>query len=94
MHHTNGPSDTQETNELNQNMCINNMKDKASELGCKPGDLRCLCDAPDYSYGVRDCTAQACPDDDSHAVVQIALSTCPSDSKFPSTKYFRINPPC
>lgn len=57
------------------------MKNKASELGCKPGDLRCLCDAPDYTYGVRDCTAQACPDDDSHAVVQIALSTCPDDSE-------------
>lgn len=64
-------------------MCINNMNNKASELGCKPGDMRCLCDTQDYTYGVRDCTNQACPEDDSASVVQIALSSCPKDSMYP-----------
>jgi len=63
-------------------MCIDNMNNKAEELGCTSGDQRCLCDSENYSYGVRDCTAQACPEDDSAKVVQIALSTCPSDSTF------------
>ena len=63
-------------------MCIDNMNNKASELGCEAGDKRCLCDSENYSFGVRDCTKQACPDDDSENVVQIALSSCPKDSMF------------
>ena len=63
-------------------MCINNMNNKASELGCNPGDKHCLCNSKDYTYGVRDCTKQACPNDDSSHVVQIALSSCPKDSMF------------
>ena len=61
-------------------MCISNMNAKASELGCNSGDMACLCKKQDYMYGVRDCTAQACPGDDAAAVVKIALSSCPSMS--------------
>ncbi|RDH19315.1 hypothetical protein M747DRAFT_296495 [Aspergillus niger ATCC 13496] len=56
------------------------MSGKASELGCSSGDLSCLCSKPDYSYGIRDCTAQACPNDDANAVVSSALASCPTSS--------------
>ncbi|KAJ5657227.1 uncharacterized protein N7484_000876 [Penicillium longicatenatum] len=59
-------------------MCISNMKAKASELGCTSGDLDCLCKSQDYSYGIRDCTKQACPDDDASTVLSMALESCPS----------------
>ena len=59
-------------------MCISNMNAKASELGCKSGDLACLCKSNDYQYGIRDCTSQACPDDNAQTVLQMALDSCPS----------------
>lgn len=58
-------------------MCVDNMNNKASELKCNSGDMACLCKSDDYSYGIRDCTKQACPDDDSAAVVKKALEQCP-----------------
>lgn len=61
-------------------MCITNMDNKASELGCPKNDHGCLCEKENYRFGVRDCTAQACPDEDSAAVVKIALKTCPKGS--------------
>ncbi|KAB8075530.1 hypothetical protein BDV29DRAFT_171877 [Aspergillus leporis] len=64
-------------------MCIGNMNNKASELGCSSGDLACLCKSDNYAFGVRDCTAQACPNDDSAAVVSAALAACPSGSMSP-----------
>lgn len=63
-----------------QQMCIKNMNAKASELNCNSGDLACLCKNKDYEYGVRDCTAQACPNDDAATVVKMALASCPSMS--------------
>ncbi|PLN75675.1 hypothetical protein BDW42DRAFT_180245 [Aspergillus taichungensis] len=61
-------------------MCITNMDNKASELGCPKNDHKCLCEKKDYRFGVRDCTSQACPDEDSAAVVNIALKSCPKGS--------------
>ncbi|KAL2858598.1 hypothetical protein BJY01DRAFT_1483 [Aspergillus pseudoustus] len=62
------------------NMCLGNMLALAGELGCDDGDLECLCETPDYSYGIRDCTTEACPDDDASAVLQVALGQCPGSS--------------
>ncbi|KAH3550109.1 hypothetical protein KXV84_007316, partial [Aspergillus fumigatus] len=61
-------------------MCLSNMKAKAGELGCSAGDDKCLCSQANYGYGIRDCTTEACPDDDAIAVLSSALSSCPSDS--------------
>lgn len=71
------PLDPQLLTHPSQNMCIGNMNDKASELGCKSGDMECLCKSDDYKYGIRDCTTQACPGEDAQAVVQNAVSKCP-----------------
>lgn len=59
-------------------MCVNNMNDKASELNCKSGDMACLCKSEDYSFGIRDCTKEACPSDDAEKVLKMALEKCPS----------------
>jgi hypothetical protein len=59
------------------NMCLSNMLALANDLGCDDGDLECLCETPDYRYGIRDCTAQACPGDDAYAVLNAALQQCP-----------------
>lgn len=53
------------------------MNDKASELGCKAGDMSCLCDTDNYKFGIRDCTTQACPKEDAQAVLSNAVSKCP-----------------
>jgi len=59
-------------------MCISNMNAKASELGCQSGDMDCLCKNKNYSYGIRDCTSQACPDDDAQNILNMVLAKCPS----------------
>lgn len=33
----------------------------AQALGCTPGDSACLCSKANFAYGIRDCSAQACP---------------------------------
>lgn len=58
-------------------MCISNMNNKAQELGCSSDDKSCLCNKMDYMYGVRDCTAEACPEYNVDSVLQMALSGCP-----------------
>lgn len=60
-----------------QSMCISNMNDKSPELDCKSGDMACLCKSDNYSFGIRDCTKEACPEDDSDKVVKLALEKCP-----------------
>jgi len=59
-------------------MCVNNMNDKATELNCKSGDMECLCKSENYSFGIRDCTKEACPSDDAEKVLKMALAKCPS----------------
>jgi len=54
------------------------MNAKASELGCTSGDMDCLCKSQDYAYGIRDCTKEACPDDNAATVLSMALESCPS----------------
>lgn len=63
---------------VGQQMCISNMNAKASELGCTSGDMACLCKSQNYEYGIRDCTTEACPNDDAATVVKMALASCPS----------------
>lgn len=58
-------------------MCVSNMNNKASDLGCKSGDMSCLCKTDDYKFGIRDCTQQACPSDDAEKVLAMAVAKCP-----------------
>jgi len=45
-----------------QQLCVANMVAQASQLGCaSSSDVACLCAKPNFGYGVRDCSAQACP---------------------------------
>lgn len=41
-------------------LCVNNMLEKASELGCASGDAACLCNNMNFAYGIRDCSNAAC----------------------------------
>jgi hypothetical protein len=53
------------------------MNNKASELGCKAGDMACLCKTDDYKFGIRDCTKEACPSDNAEQVLAMAIAKCP-----------------
>ncbi|KAL4971635.1 hypothetical protein BDW66DRAFT_155466 [Aspergillus desertorum] len=61
-------------------MCFNNMLSLAQNLGCDNGDMECLCETPDYRYGIRDCTREACPGDNAYDVLQAVLDECPGQS--------------
>lgn len=64
-------------------MCYNNVVGLASSLGCEANDMACLCKNQDFSYGIHDCTVQACPDDNVQDVQSYASSVCASASKWP-----------
>lgn len=54
---------------------------KAGELGCpnlangQPNGA-CLCQNANFGYGIRDCTAESCPQADQGAVISYGLSYC------------------
>ncbi|PHH91937.1 hypothetical protein CDD83_9722 [Cordyceps sp. RAO-2017] len=60
--------------------CVNNMRSqmKAEELGCREGDIRCLCTNPNFSYGLRDCTSEVCGnrEQDVNTVFDYARNIC------------------
>jgi hypothetical protein len=49
---------------------------KSSELGCDAGDVSCLCTNQDFIYGLRDCSAAICNDEQAAAVVAYGLALC------------------
>lgn len=49
---------------------------KSQELGCEAGDVSCLCTNPDFIYGLRDCSAAICNDEQAAAVVAYGLAIC------------------
>ncbi|KAG9258116.1 uncharacterized protein F5Z01DRAFT_319336 [Emericellopsis atlantica] len=49
---------------------------KARELGCEDADIQCLCQNPDFTYGLRDCAREACSGDDQEALVSAGLKVC------------------
>ena len=49
---------------------------KAEELGCKQGDLKCLCTKVDFMYGLRDCSRAICSEQDSAKVVEYGMKVC------------------
>ncbi|KAH6676154.1 hypothetical protein F5X68DRAFT_214084 [Plectosphaerella plurivora] len=64
-----------------QRQCLDNMLGLAAELECDSqlqGDvlLDCLCRKQNYAYGVVDCTAQSCSQEESLVAVQAAKNEC------------------
>ncbi|KID59247.1 CFEM domain protein, partial [Metarhizium brunneum ARSEF 3297] len=60
--------------------CINNMLAKHRELGCGDKGVACMCRAPNFNYGIRDCANGACSNEDRASTV-ISFETsywCPS----------------
>ncbi|KMU81322.1 chitinase 3 [Coccidioides immitis RMSCC 3703] len=61
-------------------MCINNMLNKASELGCDSTDKACLCSKQNFAFGLRDCTLQACGAEDLPKIIAWTASGTASDT--------------
>jgi len=52
----------------------------SSQLGCSAGNVTCYCTQPDFGYGVRDCSKQACANaSESDQVVSFGLTYCGSE---------------
>ncbi|EAS37506.1 chitinase 3 [Coccidioides immitis RS] len=60
-------------------MCINNMLNKASELGCDSTDKACLCSKQNFAFGLRDCTLQACGAEDLPKIIAVGQAICASE---------------
>ncbi|KLJ08800.1 hypothetical protein EMPG_15768 [Blastomyces silverae] len=60
--------------------CIERMLALAPSLGCKSGDIDCLCKNDDFAWGVRDCTVQACGPRDLPGAIAAATGICPEGS--------------
>ncbi|KAJ2980263.1 hypothetical protein NUW58_g6991 [Xylaria curta] len=63
--------------------CFGNMLGQASELGCGGGGStqdavngECLCKNPDFSYGIKDCANEACPQGLAPMVIQYGVNWC------------------
>lgn len=49
----------------------------SSQLGCSTGNVTCYCNEPDFGYGVRDCSNEACPNaSDANEVIAYGLTYC------------------
>ncbi|KAK0704748.1 hypothetical protein B0H67DRAFT_603804 [Lasiosphaeris hirsuta] len=44
-------------------LCADNLFALASTFSCGAEDIACLCKAPNWGFGIRDCSIQACQDD-------------------------------
>lgn len=65
------------TDTHHQKVCITNMLAQAQSLGCSnEANITCLCDTPNFQYGVRDCIAQSCPAADATTVTTFGDSLC------------------
>lgn len=52
------------------------MMSLASSLGCSGSDAACLCSNPDFGYGIRDCSNQACGAEVASSVITYGSSYC------------------
>ncbi|EMC94958.1 hypothetical protein BAUCODRAFT_34958 [Baudoinia panamericana UAMH 10762] len=49
----------------------------SSQLGCAVGNVTCYCTSPEFGYGVRDCSNQACQNSaDAQSVISYGLTFC------------------
>ncbi|KDB20543.1 hypothetical protein H109_07503, partial [Trichophyton interdigitale MR816] len=56
--------------------CLTSMLGKAGEFGCPPHDPGCLCQHPDFTHGLQDCTKEACPGENVDDVVTQGQQAC------------------
>lgn len=72
--------DAHRTENIPQRTCIQNMLNEQANLGCPPPagspDPGCLCSNADFSFGLRDCSQQACGSDVADAVVAYGVAYC------------------
>ncbi|OAQ96687.1 hypothetical protein LLEC1_02203 [Akanthomyces lecanii] len=52
--------------------CFKNMQDQYSQLGCSSPEASCLCQNPNFGYGLRDCSNGACGPDIGSTVIAFA----------------------
>ncbi|KAF1836851.1 hypothetical protein BDW02DRAFT_201825 [Decorospora gaudefroyi] len=58
-------------------LCINNMAQIAeSEFSCGTDDLDCFCTKSRWAYGVRDCSQEACDEQQAAAAINWAFARC------------------
>lgn len=52
----------------------------SSQLGCDQGNVTCYCTEPDFGYGIRDCSTEACPNQqDAQEVIAFGTTYCQSE---------------
>ncbi|KAF3028720.1 hypothetical protein E8E12_000664 [Didymella heteroderae] len=82
-------------------LCVNNMNLIAStQFSCPAGDTACFCSQSNWAYGVRDCSRQACSEEQARQAVSYAAGLCQSvasttqsgTSASPSTALTILNP--
>ena len=60
-----------------------NSAEKAEELGCGKGDVKCLCENKDFTYGLRDCSTAICKDaTDTSSLLDYSMKLCKSWSLY------------
>ena len=73
------------------------MLDQSSDLGCGAEDAGCLCKNVNFTYGIRDCSLQACQDD-AEGIINYGAEYCRSEfsslpplrlSRSPAHKHYR-----
>ncbi|ODH14152.1 hypothetical protein ACO22_06665 [Paracoccidioides brasiliensis] len=60
--------------------CIQDMLSLAPSLGCKADDIPCLCQNTNFGNGVRDCTVEACGEQDLPPILEFAKKFCSGGS--------------
>jgi hypothetical protein len=55
--------------------CLDRMVKGGGTWGCGLNDFSCLCKAPEFIYGIRDCSMQACGGD-GPALLAVMRETC------------------
>lgn len=64
----------------------------AADLGCSGTDAVCLCNNPNFSYGVRDCSNQICDSQAAADTIQYGVSYCSSAGVVVPTTAVSISP--
>lgn len=70
------------------------MLGKAGEFGCPPHDPGCLCQHPDFTHGLQDCTKEACPGENVDDVVTQGQQACKDMGGAPGSCKFSLGILC
>ena len=65
------------TERILKQTCVQNMLGQASSLGCEADDVGCLCQNVNFTYGIRDCSIEACKDQ-AEAIINYGAEYCRS----------------